>query len=224
MMAGSSTRTLLAVLGSTPVALLLTNTEGRIVFVNPENRTPLRLLTSELVGAWVEKLVPARFREAHSRDRATFVDNGHSRAIGTTQDLFGLHKNGTEVPLEITLTNIELDGTRYTLATVVGVRRLKEAEARLRRADRELQLTETRYRDLIEGSIQGILIVADDRIQLANRALAELVGAHSPPELVGESIWRWVAPVDHEMVARNMRRRLEGQFGARPIRAAAFVR
>src|SRR5690606_26442969 len=52
-----------------------------------------------------------------------------------------------------------------------------------------LRASEARYRSLVEGSIQGILIHQDGVIRLANPALARLIGAGDPDELIGRSIW-----------------------------------
>jgi len=89
------------------------------------------------------------------------------------------------------------------------------------RFEEALRASEARYRGLVEGSIQGILIHVNGVVRLANRALARLVGYERADEFVGQSIWQFVAPEDREMVLANTRARLQG--GASPSRYAFRV-
>jgi PAS domain S-box-containing protein len=68
-------------------------------------------------------------------------------------------------------------------------------------ADEALRRSESMYRSLIEGSIQGIMIQVDGVIRLANQALVTMLGYETPEALVGQEIWPLIAPEDREMVA-----------------------
>ena len=74
-----------------------------------------------------------------------------------------------------------------------------------------LRRSEARYRSLIEGSIQGILIHVDGIVRLANAALCHLLGAEGTHSLVGTAIWSFIAPDDHALVAEDMRARRQGE-------------
>ena len=70
-----------------------------------------------------------------------------------------------------------------------------------------LRRSEARYRSLIEGSIQGILIHVDGIVRLANPALCTLLGVDRTEHLVGTAIWSFIAPEDHALVAEDVRAR-----------------
>lgn len=90
------------------------------------------------------------------------------------------------------------------------------------RVENELRTSEARYRSLIEGSIQGILIHIDGIVRLANPALARLLKVESAERLIGESIWTYIDPEDRPMVERFIRARMEG--GSAPDRYELRVR
>jgi two-component system, cell cycle sensor histidine kinase and response regulator CckA len=79
------------------------------------------------------------------------------------------------------------------------------------RIDGELRKSEARYRNLVDGSIQGILIHVHGIIRLANPALARLLNIDSVEEVTGASIWQYIALDDRAMVEDYMRARLEGR-------------
>ena len=74
-----------------------------------------------------------------------------------------------------------------------------------------LRRSEARYRSLIEGSIQGILIHVDGIVRLANPALCTLLGVDRTEALVGTAIWQFIAPEDRALVAEDVRARLKGE-------------
>jgi len=74
-----------------------------------------------------------------------------------------------------------------------------------------LRRSEARYRSLIEGSIQGILIHVDGIVRLANPALCHLLGVDRAEALVGTPIWSFIVPDDRALVAEDVRARRHGQ-------------
>ncbi len=82
---------------------------GRIVLVNRKTAAIFGYEAEELIGQPVEVLVPARVREAHPGFRAKFLFSPSTRAMGAGRDLYGVRKDGSEVPVEIGLNPIETD-------------------------------------------------------------------------------------------------------------------
>ena len=66
-----------------------------------------------------------------------------------------------------------------------------------------LRTTESRYRSLVEGTVQGILIHANGIVRFANRSMCQLVGADRPEELIGRTIWQFVYPEDRLKVMED---------------------
>ncbi len=97
----------------------------------------------------------------------------------------------------------QVDGRLLHQALRYAVERHAIAE-RLRRS-------ETRYRALVEGSIQGVLIHVDGIVRFANQALATLMGFERAADLIGQSIWSFIAADDRAEVAEYMQARVEGR-------------
>ena len=77
--------------------------------------------------------------------------------------------------------------------------------------DEAIRSGEALYRNLIEGSIQGVVIHVDGIIQLANPALASMLGLDSAEELTGQPVWQYIAPQDRDMAQAYQKARREGR-------------
>lgn len=130
-----------ALLESAPDAMVIVDSDGRMVLVNAQMDRLFGYAREELLGRPIEMLVPERFRGRHPGYRAKYFAHPTARAMaGTAVSLFGLRKDGTEFAAEISLGPIETpEGTLATAAIrdITERRRLEEAETR--RKSRELE-------------------------------------------------------------------------------------
>ena len=173
-----------AILDGAPDAMLTVAEDGTI---RSANRAVLDLFgyqPAELVGQKIEMLVPTRIRGKHPGLRQSFLDGGVNRRMGVINqryDLRGVRKDGSEVPVDISLAIVQAGGERLVLAAVRDVTQ----DLALRE---ELARTATYLEAILNGAPDAMLTVAEDgTIRAANHAVADLFG-YPPAELVGQKI------------------------------------
>lgn len=117
---------------SVPNAIVLLNRDGKIVYINKEAEKLFEYDRTELIGQFVEELLPVRYRKNHPAFRNSFFDSPKVRPMGAGRDLFGLKKSGVEFPVEIGLNPVvTADGT-LVLASIIDITERKKAEQRFR--------------------------------------------------------------------------------------------
>src|SRR5512135_726878 len=89
---------------SAPNAIVVVDHRGAIVLVNAGTEKLFGYSRSELLGQSIEILVPEAVRSAHLEDRTNYAKHPATRAMGAGRDLYGLHKDGHEIPVEIGLS------------------------------------------------------------------------------------------------------------------------
>ena len=113
-----SSELLASVLEAAPDAIVIVDSAGMIVFASRQITTLCGYLPQEIVGGRIESLLPERYRDAHLAHRRGYTRNARARPMGVELDLFALHKDGTELPVEISLSPIR-DGERLLVAAAI---------------------------------------------------------------------------------------------------------
>ena len=122
---------------STPIVGV--NSQGLIVLVNAATERLFGYTREELLNRPLETLVPERFGEAHRGHRARYATQPSTRPMGLCMDLFGRRKDGSEVPVEISLSPAETQEGLLVMAIIIDISRRKQAEEQLQRRAAELQ-------------------------------------------------------------------------------------
>jgi PAS domain S-box-containing protein len=115
-------------LEAAPVALVMVDRNGQITLVNAQAEQIFGYTRTELVGRTVETLVPERFRAQHPGHRTTFLGSPSARQMGAGRDLYGLRKDGREVPIEIGLSPVTTEQGVFVLTSIIDITSRRVAE------------------------------------------------------------------------------------------------
>jgi PAS domain S-box-containing protein len=139
---GESEERFRGLLESTPDAMVIVDQDGIITLVNAGAETAFGYSREELVGKPVEMLVPQRLQEQHVDHRAQFLADPRARLMGTGLELLGRRKDGTEFPVEVSLSPHRTADGLLILSAIRDITERKQAEAALAHEREERERTE----------------------------------------------------------------------------------
>jgi PAS domain S-box-containing protein len=125
-----------AFLESASESIVITDAAGRIVLVNARTETMFGYTRVELIGQPVEMLIPAPLRDRHVVHRSIYMAAPRIRSMGRGLDLAGLKKDGTEFPVEVSLSYIETDEGTRAIAFVTDISERVAFQRAARQADK----------------------------------------------------------------------------------------
>jgi PAS domain S-box-containing protein len=170
-----------------PDAVLIVDGDGTIALVNQQVERLFGYAREELIGHEIEMLIPKRVRGVHVGHRTRFGSEPRLRPMGTGLELFGCRKDGSEFPVEISLSPLKAAGASFTSASIRDVSERKRLEASARRLHQYL-------RSAIDSMAGSILIWdAQDRLVACNSLASMQLNSALAGEVVGRS-WADLIP------------------------------
>jgi PAS domain S-box-containing protein len=159
---------------ASPNGMVMVNQDGIMLLVNGAIERTFGYRRQELVGRSLDMLIPTRYRAEHPKLRDRFFTQPSTRAMGAGRDLFALHKEGYEFPVEIGLNPFEFQGQTLVLAAIVDITERHKATEMMSLA--------------VEAAPNGMIMTdASGKITLVNQFAEQLFG-YARRELIGQNI------------------------------------
>jgi PAS domain S-box-containing protein len=171
----------LAVLEASPAAVVAVDHGGLVVYANRKAQELFGYVASEIVDRPIERLIPDWVMKRHLRNRSEFPERPVARSMGIGMDLSGRRKDGTDFPVEISLTPVQTTDGAEVFATIVDITARKEAERALAQSERRLTA-------VLDGTPNPVVGVdASGLIVYVNQPAEETFG-YTTGELLGQPV------------------------------------
>jgi PAS domain S-box-containing protein len=181
--------------------IVLTNDKGKIVLLNPAAYGLFEYAEDELPGQSIDILIPQRMRSAHVSYREGFYHHPGNRTMGHGRDLFARKKDGTEFPVEVSLSYYRQKNTLYVIAFIVDITQRKKAEQELLHRQEQLErITEDvrRLNSGLEMKVEQRTLILQEALQELESSQRELSEALNKEKELNEIKSRFVSMASHE--------------------------
>jgi PAS domain S-box-containing protein len=194
-------------LESVPDALLLVGRDGRIALVNSQLEALFGYERSDLIDKDLGCLIPKRFRAIHTEHVQRFLAAPTVRPMGGRTEIFGLKRDGTEFPADISLSPLSVKGELYAAAAIRDITESKRAERETRR-NLEMQrvmcaiLSSSLEPTSLDAQLQDILDQIVDIPWLALQAKGSIYVVEDDPECLVLRAKRGIPEAEQKICGR----------------------
>ncbi len=184
------------------LGILVANEKGLIEMVNACLLEQFNYPSAdELIGEPIEKLIPNRYHTKHSTYRENYSKHPEPRAMGTGRDLFAAKKNGTEFPVEISLSNYITNDGKYNIAFIIDITKRKEIENDVKIQKEQLATVNLRIEHLnneLERKVSERTLQLQETMEQLSSSRDELTQALSKEKDLSDLKSRFVSMASHE--------------------------
>lgn len=152
------------------IGILISNRQGMIVKANNMLAEEFGYTMEELEGGPVDMLLPDQYSGSHAQHREGFYHRPKNRSMGSGRDLFARRKDGTQFPVEISLSHYSINDEIYVIAFVIDISVRKKSEQEMLRQQKELENKQLEITKLN----RDLELKVEDRTKMLREALREL--------------------------------------------------
>lgn len=182
-------------------SIIVINKDGNIKLVNPATEKLFGFTQEELYEKKVEYLMPNRFTKKHVGHRERYNQNPHSRSMGMGMDLYAQKKDGSEFPVEISLSPFESDGQKFVIAFIIDITKRKYVENEIINHQKKLESMTQELKannEKLEAKVQDRTKVLQEALYEIEKSRKELSEALAKEKELNELKSRFVSMASHE--------------------------
>ena len=181
--------------------IVLTNRSGKIVLVNPAAQRMFGYKEEELIQHPIEELIPQRYQAHHKELRQEFYHDPQNREMGHGRDLYGKKKDGTDMPVEVSLSHYNKGEELFVIAFIIDITERKKIENNIKRQQKELEEMAGAMRKLnaqLEAKVEERTLILKEALKKLEESQEELSEALSKEKQLNEIKSRFVSMASHE--------------------------
>ncbi len=206
-----------AVVKTAHESIITASAEGKILSWNNGARDIFGYEEDEVLGKSVLMLAPERNRPIHQLKLNELDRTDALLGFEQTAEGYGLKKNGTEFPLEFSLSQWSTNNTVFYAFIVRDITQRKKAENDLKALNQQLQRSEQKYRQLVETMNEGLMIRdRNDLFSFVNAPFCSMLGYESE-ELIGKPVSGFLTEAGRKILSEQIALRREGGSAAYEI-------
>lgn len=174
--------------------IIVCNDKGIIIMANPSAEKLFGYANGELIGLAIEKLIPTKYKAAHTQVRENYHKHPTPRAMGYGRELYGLKKDGTEFAVEISLSPYSSNNSNFIIAFLVDITLRKKQEADLQKQKNDLEVLTLE----LEKRVKNRTMILEEALQQLEKSREDLKNALDKEIELNEMKSRFVAMASHE--------------------------
>ncbi len=181
--------------------IVLTNSSGNIVLVNPAAERVFGYSADELINKPIEVLIPEKVKPHHHALREGFYNTPSNRVMGQGRDLFGRRKDGSDIPVEVSLSFYKKKEELFVIAFIVDITLRKRNEQNILDQKKELEKMASDMKKMnmqLETKVEQRTLILKEALQKLEESQKDLSEALDKEKLLSEIKSRFVSMASHE--------------------------
>lgn len=183
------------------VGIIVTDAEGTIINFNPHAEEQFGYSKGEVCGKNIELLIPPQYRAYHKKFRQNFYQHPGPRKANEGRDLAGLRKDGSEFPVEVSLSSYFIKNKLFVISFLIDITLRKQTQDMVLRQKKELEETSAEIKQLnaeLEQKVENRTKILRETLAELEKSRLELSEALENEKHVGELKSRFVTMASHE--------------------------